>query len=59
MADEWIETALEEYEKIASLCNAQSLLGNTVSSSSSSSTVIDDGHENNDGRDLDPKRLTH
>lgn len=59
MADEWIQTSLEEYEKIASLCNAQSLLGNTVTSSSSSSNIIDDDHENNnDGRDLDPKRLT-
>ena len=61
--DEWIQTAMQEYEQVASLCNAQSLLGNAVmsSSSSSSASYIDaNGHqdEKEDDEDLDPKRLT-
>lgn len=61
--DEWIQTAMQEYEQVASLCNEQSLLGNAVMSSSSSSfaSYIDaNGHqeEEEDDADLDPKRLT-
>ena len=61
--DEWIQTAMQEYEQVASLCNAHSLLGNAVmsSSSSSSASYIDvNGHqeEEEDDADLDPKRLT-
>lgn len=55
--DEWIQTAMQEYEQVASLCNAQSLLGNAVMSSG----YIDaNGHhdEKEDDADLDPKRLT-
>ena len=55
--DEWIQTAMQEYEQVATLCNAQSLLGNAVMSSG----YIDaNGHqeEEEDDADLDPKRLT-
>mmetsp|Transcript_33831 Transcript_33831/g.59381 ORF Transcript_33831/g.59381 Transcript_33831/m.59381 type:complete len:223 (-) Transcript_33831:778-1446(-) len=59
--DEWIQTALSEYEQIASLCNAQSLLGNAVAATSSSSAPAVDAHDgrrHGDERDLDPKSLT-
>ena len=49
---EWIQTALVEYEEIASLCNAQSRLGNTAAAMSHAAT----GHEQN--LDLDPKNVT-
>ena len=52
---DWIQTALHEYEQIASLCNAQSTLSNTIASSSSSSTSTGI-HDN--GNDLDPKKLS-
>ena len=52
---DWIQTALHEYEQIASLCNAQSTLSNTVMSSSSASTY--DIHNDNDDN-LDPKKLS-
>ena len=60
--DEWIQTAMQEYEQVASLCNAQSLLGNAAMSSSSSSSasyIGANGHqdEKEDDADLDPKRL--
>ena len=51
---DWIQTALHEYEQIASLCNSQSTLSNTVMSSSSASTY--DIHDNDDS--LDPRRLS-
>jgi len=53
--DEWIHIALKEYEQIASLCNAQSLLGNAVTTASTSSAHVD---ASSDARDLDPKNLT-
>ena len=57
---EWIETALQEYEQVASLCNAQSLLGNPAMSSSSSSVVPAADHINGDESScgaLDTNRL--
>jgi len=51
---DWIQIALHEYEQIASLCNAQSTLSNTVMSSSSSTTSTYDIHDDN----LDPKKLS-
>ncbi|KAL3787584.1 hypothetical protein HJC23_000072 [Cyclotella cryptica] len=61
--DEWIQLALCEYELIASLCNAQSLLGNAAISTPTSfptATVDDDERFNakNDKYMYDPKTLT-
>jgi hypothetical protein len=62
--DEWIQLALCEYELIASLCNAQSLLGNAALStplSMPTATVTvgdDDSFNANDDKDMyDPKAL--
>jgi len=52
---DWIQTALHEYEQIASLCNAQSTLSNTIASSSSSTTYSTYGIHYGD---LDPKKLS-
>jgi monomeric isocitrate dehydrogenase len=56
VTDEWIQMALKEYEQIASLCNAQSHLGNAVTSASTSFSAPFDA--SSDARDLDPKILT-
>lgn len=57
VTDEWIiQMALKEYEQIASLCNAQSHLGNAVTSASTSFSAPFDA--SSDARDLDPKNLT-
>ena len=62
IADEWIQSALREYEQIASLVNAQSMLGNTAALSStsafSSPDIFADGHHGGGGHDVDPKSLT-
>jgi len=52
---DWIQTALNEYEQIASLCNAQSTLSNTIMPSSSSTSTYDI-HDNDDN--LDSKKLS-
>ena len=39
-ADEWIQLALREYEQIASLCNAQSTLGNSASAAAASTAAV-------------------
>jgi hypothetical protein len=57
--DEWIQTALVEYEEIASLCNAQSLLGNTAAATSNAPRDLDDEISADDyGTYIDPKTLT-
>ena len=59
-ADEWIQSALREYEQIASLVNAQSMLGNTAASTTSalsSPDIFSDGHHGGGGHDVDPKSL--
>ena len=52
---DWIQTALHEYKQIASLCNAQSTLSNTILSSSSSPTSTFGIHDDDN---LDPKKLS-
>ncbi|KAL7501725.1 hypothetical protein ACHAWX_000325 [Stephanocyclus meneghinianus] len=58
--DEWIQLALCEYELIASLCNAQSLLGNAALSTPPSMPTVgdDDSFNANDDKDVfDTKTL--
>mmetsp|Transcript_7409 Transcript_7409/g.13757 ORF Transcript_7409/g.13757 Transcript_7409/m.13757 type:complete len:221 (+) Transcript_7409:28-690(+) len=59
-ADEWVQLALREYEQVASLCNAQSLLGNAAAAAPSPTPATDGrNHDIDDGeRDLDQIFLT-
>ena len=59
--EEWIQLALQEYEQVASLCNAMSILGNVATSLSSTVNYSSTNHgvvgHDDDKRDLDPKVL--
>ncbi|KAL9179358.1 hypothetical protein ACHAXT_008648 [Thalassiosira profunda] len=60
--DEWIRTAGVEYERVASLCNAQALLCNAAAAATASSPLppivaSDDGRGGGGEGEYDPKTL--